>query len=114
MNNDQIRIKHIFDSIEKIEKLVAKGKKTFLEDSVIRDSVVLNLMIIGEATKSLSPKIKKETKEIPWAQIAGLRDVLIHQYFGIDYEIIWDVVFIRLPLIKGYLKRNLILDENNK
>jgi uncharacterized protein with HEPN domain len=64
------------------------------------DAVVRNLEIIGEAVKSVPEGLRAEHPEVPWRRIAGLRDLLIHQYFGIDYEIIWDLISHQMPMLE--------------
>lgn len=64
---------------------------------MMRDAVVRNLEIIGEAAKRLSPGIRARTPEIPWRRIAGLRDIIIHQYDSVDYHEVWNVVEGDLP-----------------
>ncbi len=79
------------------------------------DAVVRNLEIIGEAAKNIPQNIKEQNTEMPWRQMYGLRNLIIHEYFGLDYEIIWDIVHIKLP--KNKLKLEDIISNiknNNK
>ena len=69
----------------------------FLKDAKTQDAVVRNLEIIGEATKNLSGGLKKKHRNIPWKELAGVRDRLIHQYFGVNFEIIWTIAKKELP-----------------
>lgn len=69
----------------------------FLKDVKTQDAVVRNLEIIGEATKNLSEGLKKKHRNIPWKELAGVRDRLIHQYFGVNFEIVWTIVKHELP-----------------
>jgi uncharacterized protein with HEPN domain len=71
--------------------------KKFMIDRKTQDAVVRNLEIIGEATKNISNDLKTKYPEIPWKKLAGLRDKLIHFYFGIDYKIVWNIVRKELP-----------------
>ena len=91
-------LKDILDSIKKIEKYT-KGLffDKFANDELIQDGVVRNLEIIGEAVKNIPEDIKSEYPAIDWKKIAGLRDILVHAYFGIDIEIVWDVVKNKIP-----------------
>src|SRR3989304_2502329 len=75
----------------------AGGKDRFLAEPIVQDAVIRNLEVIGEAVKSLSPELRAHRPEVPWTQIAGMRDVLIHQYFGVNLETVWNVVERRLP-----------------
>jgi len=65
---------------------------TFKNNELVVDAVIRNLEITGEAVKNLPQQIRKKYPEIDWKKIAGLRDILIHEYFGIDHELIWDII----------------------
>ncbi|MBM4324677.1 MAG: DUF86 domain-containing protein [Deltaproteobacteria bacterium] len=71
------------------------------------DAVVRNLEIIGEAIKKLPEDIRLKYPEVEWKKIAGLRDILIHEYFGVDHEIIWDIIQNKLPLLKEQIRQML-------
>ena len=96
-------LKHIRESIVKIEKYTEGGQKTFLEDTMIQDSVIRNLEIIGEAARNLPVDLRKSHPEVPWRSITGMRNVLIHEYFGVDLDIVWKVVVQRLPILKSHV-----------
>lgn len=103
--NDLVYIKHILDSIDKIETYTDQlGKEGFIRSGIVQDAVIRNLEIIGEATKNISIEFRGEHQEIPWRNMAGLRDVLIHDYFGVDLEIVWNVVENELSKVKKKLK----------
>ena len=101
MNKDRARILHILEAIDKIEALVSKGRDLYDSDETIQDSIIRKLEIIGEAVKSLSPEIKEKYPEIPWKQLGGMRDVLIHQYFGVDLDTVWDIANKRIPQLSA-------------
>jgi len=75
-------------------KLYVKGLnyEEFLKDLKTQDAVVRNFEIIGEAVKLLPEEVKKKSESTPWNQIAGIRDKLIHQYFGVNFEILWTII----------------------
>ncbi len=91
--SEHIFLEHIMESIEDIEKFV-KGlsKDYFLKNKEKQNAVVRSIEIIGEATKNLPLKFRKEHPEIPWAEIAGMRDRLIHHYFGVNLNRVWAVI----------------------
>lgn len=99
MKNDLVYLHHIADAIADIDKYTAGGKQEFFATKMIQDAVIRNLEIIGEAVKNITPATREQYPDIPWKQIAGLRDILIHQYFGVDLDTIWLVVENRLPLL---------------
>jgi uncharacterized protein with HEPN domain len=105
MRDYRLYLKDILDSVLKIEKFV-KGMryKKFLKDDKTSSAVVRKLEIIGEASKNIPKEIKSRYKEIPWKDMAKMRDKIIHFYFGVDYEIVWKVIKERLPQIKRKIK----------
>lgn len=106
MGKDQIYIKHILDSVEFIESL-SKDKK-FAQvnaDRLLKNGIIRELEIIGEASKRLSNEFKKLHPQIPWNEIAGMRDKLIHDYFMVNLNIVWKVVLDDLPKLKSALEK---------
>lgn len=92
MKEDRIYLLHIRDAIEKVLKYSAVTKDVFLSDSKTQEAVVRNIEIMGEATKNLSQSLTAKYPGIPWKRIAGMRDKVIHEYFGVNYELIWGVI----------------------
>ena len=100
--NPKLFLTDIFESIELIEKYTEKlSYNDFLQNNTVQDAVMRRLEIIGEATKSVPLKIRKEYPEIPWKQMAGMRDMLAHEYFGIVMKRIWDTTQKDLPKLKN-------------
>ncbi len=106
MKTDRVYLCHIRDAIAKVDSYASVGKEQFMSFSHWQDAIIRNLEIIGEATKRLSKPLKEQYPDIPWRNIAGLRDVLIHDYMGIDLESVWNVVENDLPPLKEQLKRS--------
>jgi len=97
---------HILESIDLIESY-SEGvdEIEFMRSPPLQDKLVRRIEIIGEAVKNLPEDLKREHPEVPWRDIAGLRDIIVHQYFGLDPELIWDVVKRDIPELKPKLKR---------
>jgi uncharacterized protein with HEPN domain len=91
-------LQHILDETDFVlQKTNQMAKETFFKDEVLKRACVRSLEIIGEATKKLPDDFKENHRQIEWRSIAGTRDKLIHDYFGIDYDIVWDIVSNEIP-----------------
>jgi len=100
VSRDALYLRHILDAIQKIERYVEVGHDEFMAESLRHDAVIRELEIIGEAAKRLSPEVLQRSADVPWRQVAGLRDVLIHNYMGVDLERVWTVTQQNLPLLR--------------
>lgn len=85
--------------------------QTFCENSLVADAVVRNLQIIGEAAKKIPKEVRQAHSRIEWQKIAGLRDILTHEYFGINFKIIWDVVVNKIPELQRQI-RDIVQEQN--
>ena len=84
---------HIIDSIQLIESyMVGRTEADLMESTGLQDKIIRRIQVIGEAVKNLPDDLKRSHPEVPWRDIAGMRDIVIHQYFGIDLEFVWNVV----------------------
>ena len=101
MKGDLLYLRHILDAIEKIESYTSIGRDAFMSTSHWQDAVIRQLEIIGEATKRLSSDLCSQHGDIPWRRIAGLRDVLIHDYMGVDLTAVWEITQKNLPVLKA-------------
>lgn len=98
-------LKHILHECNFIIRIVSKtNKNQFLDNEIECKAVVRSLEIIGEATKKLPLQFREENPKIQWSEMAGMRDVLIHNYFGVDYDLVWNVVTIDIPELQMELE----------
>jgi uncharacterized protein with HEPN domain len=101
IKNDQVYIEHILDAIGKIEKFVRGiSKSEFDQNVLVQDAVIRNIEIIGEATKKITRQFIQSHPEIPWQDMAGMRDKLIHDYLDVDIDVAWRTVEVDIPLLK--------------
>lgn len=112
MKKDKAYLKDILDAICDIEAFVANiNEAEFYRNKEKRYAVVRALEIIGEASKNLSKELRAKHKEVPWKDVAGMRDKLIHWYFRIKWELVWETVKSKIPELKNQLLK--ILEEQN-
>ena len=98
MRNERERLLDILEAIERIEKYAEEGKEVFEADELIQTWIVHPITIIGEACRSLSNEFQANYANVPWTDIIGMRNILVHHYFGIDTDAVWSVVERDLPL----------------
>jgi uncharacterized protein with HEPN domain len=112
MKKDRAYLKDILEAISDIEVFIANINETeFYKNKEKKYAVVRALEIIGEAAKNLSKELRAKHKEIPWKEIAGMRDKLIHFYFGIKWELVWETVKNKIPELKNQLLK--ILEDKD-
>jgi uncharacterized protein with HEPN domain len=97
LKDDRVYLAHVLDAIARAVRYGRKGEKAFRADSMIQDAIVRNIQIIGEAVKKISPALKAKYPDVPWKEIAGMRDKVIHEYFGVNLNIVWSAVERELP-----------------
>ncbi len=104
MKDDKAYLEHILLCISKIYNYTKEvDKEGFMNDDMIQDAVIRNIEIIGEATKKISDNLKSTYFEIPWKEMAGMRDKLIHDYMGVDIDVIWQTIKTDLPELEQFL-----------
>jgi len=100
VRDDRVRLGDILEAIERIEKYAGQRRDALYSDELVQTWVVHHLMIIGEACRALSAEFRDAHSEDVWALAGGLRNVIVHEYFGIDLEIVWGVIERDLPALK--------------
>lgn len=100
MKDDTVYLQHILECIARIEEDVADGKQRFLSSHTLQDAVLRNLQTMAESTQRLSDGAKARHPEVEWHRIAAFRNVLVHNYLGIDGERIWEITQRDVPQLK--------------
>jgi uncharacterized protein with HEPN domain len=105
IERDKLYLNHVLDAVAAIERYTAGGRAEFFADDMIQSAVVRQLEIIGEAVKNLSPGLTSHETAVPWKQAARTRDLLIHGYFRIDIDIVWNIVERELIALRENVRR---------
>ena len=114
MQDDRLRLQHMFDAINEILSFIkGKEQKELDENRMLSLAIVKLLEIIGEASKKLSKSFKDNHPNIPWRKMTGLRDIIIHHYYELDDDIIWNVIQDELPRIEEELSEDDSKLKNN-
>lgn len=101
MRDDSQRLEDILEAIRRIERYTAAGKPEFEKNELIQTWFVHYIQLIGEAVRSLSDATRELRPDVPWHQIVGMRHILVHQYFGVDLDLVWNVIVRELPALKA-------------
>lgn len=104
MRDDRERLLDIQQAIADIQKYAQRGRKEFEEQELIQTWIIHHLLILGEAASSLSDSFKEQHQIIPWSKIIGMRNILVHDYFSIDFDVVWSVVENDLPQLQRYIE----------
>jgi uncharacterized protein with HEPN domain len=112
VNRDVERLHDILDAIARIEKYAAKGRQAFESDELIQVWIIHHIQIIGEAARQVSDGLRKRFTNVPWSLVIGMRNILVHDYFGIDLNEVWSAVEGDMPDLRREV--NAILQELEK
>ena len=100
--DDTVYLRHVLDAVVRIEEyLQGIGEDVFYEQALVQDGVIRQLEIIGEAVKRLSGELRGRHGHVPWEDVAGMRDKLIHDYFGVDLETVWLTAREDMPVLRA-------------
>ncbi len=105
MRDDTEKLLDINDAIERIDKYAVRGKETFQKEELIQTWIVHHLQVLGEAAARISDEFKVGHSDIPWSNIIGMRNILVHDYFQIDIDIVWAVIEKDLPQLREMIKK---------
>ena len=113
-NKDLFRLEHILDSIEKIEYIahLLHTQDNFETKWIEQDAIIRNLEIIGEAVINISDDLKQNYPDVSWKEIRGMRNVVIHKYFGVELDEIWSTIINDIPLLKVQIQKIIENSEN--
>ncbi len=100
MRSDRERLIDIQEAIERIERYAVQGREAFEQDELIQAWTIHHLQIVCEAARAVSADLKQQNPQVPWTRIAGMRNILVHHYFGIDVAVVWAAVEQELPSLK--------------
>lgn len=105
MKDDFLYLHHMLERCRRISRFIHPGKDSFMAAEELQDAVIRNIEVIGEAAKRVSPESRSQLAELDWKRICGMRDVLIHDYIGVDLEEVWSVASTRVPELEVVLAR---------
>ena len=105
MKDDRVYLLHIKECLDDIAEFVRGGRDSFLNDKLVRNATLRSLQILAESATRLSNDIKTHHPEIPWRKIHGFRNILVHDYLGLDYESVWLVIETSLPQLGSVVRK---------
>ena len=114
MKDDSLYLHHILECLNAIQEYTVGGRETFFADRKTQKATLRELQELAESTQNLSPALKDRHPEIPWRDIAGFRNVLVHDYLGLNLSRIWQIIEHDLPGLKGDIETVLQELENKK
>ena len=111
MRDDREWLADIYEAINNIEKYALRGRDAFLQEELIQVWMRYHFQVLGEAARNMSGHFKGEHPDIPWSEIIAFRNMLIHHYFGLDPEVVWDIITQDLPPLKRKVEAILWQEE---
>lgn len=105
MKDDRLYLHHMLERCHRITRLIVPGREAFMESEALQDAVMRNVEVIGEAAKRVSAETRSRLAQLDWKAICGMRDVLIHDYIGVDLDEVWNVASSRIPELQSALEQ---------
>ena len=112
MRRDIERLQDVLEAVDRIQKHAARGREAFNQDELLQVWVIHHLEIIGEASRGLSDELRGRHPSVPWSEIIGMRNILVHDYFGLNLDEVWSAVERDLPALKGQVEA-ILREESN-
>ena len=105
MKDDRLYLHHMLERCRRITRFIGSGRETFMASEELQDAVIRNVEVIGEAAKRVSAEARGHLPSLDWKAICGMRDVLIHDYIGVDLDEVWNVASSRIPELQAVLEQ---------
>jgi len=104
VRHDRLYVLHVIECVQRIGRYCQNGEEAFRESQLVQDAVLRNLQTLAESTQRISDQLKSLHPEIDWRAIAGFRNVLVHDYLGINLERVWEIVSVHLPVLGSQME----------
>jgi len=104
VKDDRLYVHHVLDCVHRIGRYSQNGKEAFCESELVQDAVLRNLQTLAESTQRISEQLKARHPEVDWRAISGFRNVLVHDYLGINLARVWEIVSVLLPLLGSQME----------
>ncbi len=111
MKDDRLYLHHMLERCQRISRFIASGRERFMASEELQDAVIRNVEVIGEAAKRVSADARGRLATLDWRAICGMRDVLIHDYIGVDLDEVWNVASSRIPELQSALGQFLARED---
>jgi len=103
VKDDRLYLHHMLERCHRITRFIGPGREAFMASEELQDAVIRNVEVIGEAAKRVSLEVRSRLASLDWKAICGMRDVLIHDYIGVDLDEVWNVASSRIPELQAVL-----------
>jgi uncharacterized protein with HEPN domain len=100
VKDDRLYVHHVLECIQRIDRYCQSGEEAFRQSEMVQDAVLRNLQTLAESTQRIGGRLRDLHPEVDWRAIAGFRNVLVHDYLGINLERVWEIVSVHLPVLR--------------